>query len=179
MSDNGRSTVRRLPLSHARTGVDRTRTCYVQTSSIEYVVHARWVPAWVEEFRSVSWPSLRCVPNERLVNSLRICASKEIWYVNARRGEHQTLEFLLDLHRLAQSIDENGLLNPVILNPVPGTERYQLIAGQRRLLASVYAGHHEIRASVFQRPVSYKKFLSIQSDDNWEWDHENTILDEK
>lgn len=42
----------------------------------------------------------------------------------------------LDLDELAQSIRENGLLQPLIVRPAPGsTDRYELVVGERRLRA--------------------------------------------
>jgi ParB/RepB/Spo0J family partition protein len=54
-----------------------------------------------------------------------------------------------ELVELAASIKEYGLLQPVVVAPLPGEdERYELIAGERRLRACRMAGQHLIPARV-------------------------------
>jgi ParB family transcriptional regulator, chromosome partitioning protein len=52
-----------------------------------------------------------------------------------------------EIEDLAASIEEVGLLQPISVRPVPG-ERYQLIAGERRLRAHRYLGRATIEAIV-------------------------------
>jgi ParB/RepB/Spo0J family partition protein len=49
-----------------------------------------------------------------------------------------------DLENLAASIRENGLLQPIVVYRVDGSDRYRIIAGERRYRAAMLAG----RASV-------------------------------
>jgi ParB family chromosome partitioning protein len=51
------------------------------------------------------------------------------------------------LTELAQSITATGVVQPIIVRPLPGG-RYQLINGERRLLASKQAGNATIPAVV-------------------------------
>jgi ParB family chromosome partitioning protein len=53
-----------------------------------------------------------------------------------------------EIAALADSLRQHGMLQPVIVRPVG--ERYQLIAGERRLRASVEAQLHEIPARVME-----------------------------
>ncbi len=54
-----------------------------------------------------------------------------------------------ELKRLAESIREQGVLQPVLLRPHPDTPgRYELVAGERRWQAAQRAGLHEIPALV-------------------------------
>lgn len=160
------------PLGEACTNSARrtTRTYYVPPTSIDYVWHYRWVPGWVDDFRAVNWPSLNRIANKQLNRRLRECVRNETWYINATKSEEEVLLFLFDLHRLAQSIRRCGLLNPLTLNPIPGKDRYELIAGQRRLLASVYAGEESVRATVYTKRVEWADFLRIQQEENWDWE---------
>lgn len=48
------------------------------------------------------------------------------------------------LEALAQSIKENGVLQPLVVRPIEGSERYQLVAGERRWRASRMAGLSEV-----------------------------------
>lgn len=49
------------------------------------------------------------------------------------------------LAELAQSIREKGVLQPLIVRPLPGDpERYEIVAGERRWRASQRAGLHEV-----------------------------------
>ena len=54
------------------------------------------------------------------------------------------------LEEMAESIRAHGLLQPIIVSPLPGAapERYQLIAGERRWRAAQLAGLHLIPALV-------------------------------
>jgi ParB family transcriptional regulator, chromosome partitioning protein len=49
-----------------------------------------------------------------------------------------------DLRELAISIRARGVLEPLLVRPIPGTKSYQLIAGERRFHAAVEAGLHEV-----------------------------------
>jgi len=54
-----------------------------------------------------------------------------------------------DLQELAASVAERGVLQPILVRPLPHG-RYQLVAGERRLRASQRAGRKEIPALVKQ-----------------------------
>ena len=54
------------------------------------------------------------------------------------------------LEQLAASINENGLLQPILVREY-GEGRYQIIAGERRFRASKIAGLTEIPALVLER----------------------------
>ena len=47
------------------------------------------------------------------------------------------------LEELAQSIREHGLLEPIVVRRLPGEERYEIVAGERRFRACQLAGIHE------------------------------------
>ena len=48
-----------------------------------------------------------------------------------------------ELQDLAQSLKQHGVVQPLVVRPVPGaTERYELIAGERRWRAAQLAGLH-------------------------------------
>ncbi len=50
-----------------------------------------------------------------------------------------------ELAELAASIDQNGLLQPLLVRPAPGLDgRYQLVAGERRLRAVASLGWHDV-----------------------------------
>ena len=49
-----------------------------------------------------------------------------------------------DLTELAASIRARGVLEPLLVRPLPGTKSYQLIAGERRFHAAVEAGLEEV-----------------------------------
>ena len=64
----------------------------------------------------------------------------------------------LRLEELAQSIAASGVIQPILVRPSQGG-RYQLITGERRLLASKKAGRETIPA--FLRPVSDEQAMEI------------------
>jgi ParB family chromosome partitioning protein len=53
-----------------------------------------------------------------------------------------------DIDELAESIRQHGLLQPIVVRQLDG--RYQLIAGDRRLRASIKAGCAEVQAQVIE-----------------------------
>jgi ParB family chromosome partitioning protein len=52
------------------------------------------------------------------------------------------------LEGLAQSIRQDGLMQPVVLRPLPGEAGYQLVAGERRWRAAELAGLDQIPAVI-------------------------------
>ncbi|KAF0812465.1 putative chromosome-partitioning protein ParB [Andreprevotia sp. IGB-42] len=56
------------------------------------------------------------------------------------------------LNELAESIKAQGLMQPVLVRPIDGVERYEIIAGERRWRASRIAGLTEIPALVREVP---------------------------
>jgi ParB family chromosome partitioning protein len=60
---------------------------------------------------------------------------------------------------LAQSIREHGVIQPLIVSRPPGGETYQLIAGERRLLASRQAGLK--RVPVIVKEASQQALLEL------------------
>ncbi|MCA1456370.1 ParB/RepB/Spo0J family partition protein [Bradyrhizobium sp. BRP22] len=50
-----------------------------------------------------------------------------------------------ELHELADSIKQRGVIQPIVVRPVKGAQdRYEIIAGERRWRASQLAGLHEV-----------------------------------
>lgn len=70
-------------------------------------------------------------------------------------------ESLLDL---AQSIEENGLLQPIVVQPADDNGNYRIIMGERRWRAHEYAGIDIIPAIV--RPVADTTVLALQIIEN-------------
>ena len=65
-----------------------------------------------------------------------------------------------DLHDLAASIREHGIIQPVILRPDPESAgTYQIVAGERRWRAAQQAGLHEVPAIV--RELDDRKLLEL------------------
>jgi len=53
-----------------------------------------------------------------------------------------------ELEELAQSIRERGVLQPILVRPAGGADRYEIVAGERRWRAARLAGLHEVPALV-------------------------------
>ncbi|MGF1461728.1 MAG: ParB/RepB/Spo0J family partition protein [Maricaulaceae bacterium] len=64
----------------------------------------------------------------------------------------------LELDELAQSIQENGVLQPILVRPV-GEGAYQIVAGERRWRAAQRAGLHAIPALV--RTLTDREVLEV------------------
>jgi len=52
------------------------------------------------------------------------------------------------LEELANSIRKQGVIQPIVVRPLKGTENYEIIAGERRWRATQLAGLHEIPAII-------------------------------
>jgi ParB family transcriptional regulator, chromosome partitioning protein len=64
-----------------------------------------------------------------------------------------------DLESLSASIEEKGLLQPVLVRPAPGGSGYQIVAGERRWRAAQMARLHEI--PVLIRDLTDRETLEI------------------
>ncbi|WP_394693267.1 ParB/RepB/Spo0J family partition protein [Hyphobacterium sp.] len=64
-----------------------------------------------------------------------------------------------DLKSLSASIEEKGLLQPVLVRPAPGGDGYQIVAGERRWRAAQMARLHEI--PVLIRDLTDRETLEI------------------
>lgn len=69
--------------------------------------------------------------------------------IRANAGQPRRVFNESELQDLANSIQEHGVLQPIILRPDPeNTERYQIVAGERRWRAAQKAGLHKVPAIV-------------------------------
>jgi ParB family chromosome partitioning protein len=59
-------------------------------------------------------------------------------------NREQPRSTLGDLSELTASVRARGVLEPLLVRPMPGSKRYQLIAGERRFQAAVEAGLEEV-----------------------------------
>ena len=73
------------------------------------------------------------------------------------------------LQELASSIKARGVIQPIVVRPLPDGKRFELIAGERRWRATQIAGLHEIPAIVRQVPdevaMSVALIENIQRED--------------
>src|SRR6478672_3352948 len=49
-----------------------------------------------------------------------------------------------DLDELVASVREKGVVQPILVRPVPGSEDFEIIAGERRWRAAQKAGLHDV-----------------------------------
>ncbi|SDA85252.1 ParB-like nuclease domain-containing protein [Pseudomonas sp. NFPP33] len=68
------------------------------------------------------------------------------------------------LDDLAESIREHGVFQPIIIRPIPGPIPFELVAGERRLRASIIAGKEQIPAMV--RELTDEQAEAIQFAEN-------------
>jgi len=71
---------------------------------------------------------------------------------NSRRGYDDA-----KLNELASSIQEHGILQPILVTP--DGDRYRIIAGNRRLMASIRAGKRTIPALIKTQVDEHKRFF--------------------
>ena len=54
-----------------------------------------------------------------------------------------------DMVALTESIRKSGIINPVVVRPIEGTENYEIISGHRRIFAAKKAGLTEVPALIY------------------------------
>ena len=54
-----------------------------------------------------------------------------------------------EMNTLICSIQEQGILTPIIIRPIENTDEYEVISGHRRLHATVKAGMKEVPAFIY------------------------------
>ena len=54
-----------------------------------------------------------------------------------------------EMNNLIQSIQERGILSPILIRPIENTDEYEVISGHRRLHAAVKAGIKEVPAFIY------------------------------
>lgn len=75
----------------------------------------------------------------------------------------------VELAQLQASLKQYGLLEPVIIQPLPNKRagfRFQLVAGFRRMAAAKALAWESIPARVLQRPLSERERVTIQLTEN-------------
>jgi ParB family chromosome partitioning protein len=79
------------------------------------------------------------------------------------RGEYQPRQNMDPeaLQQLADSIKAQGLIQPVVVRPVNGGDKYELIAGERRWRAAQIAGLHDIPAVIRKIPDQAAAAMSL------------------
>ncbi len=77
------------------------------------------------------------------------------------------------LEELAASIRAQGVVQPVVVRPLPDSSRYELVAGERRWRAAQLAGLHELPALV--KIISDKSVMSIALIENIQREQLNPI----
>ncbi len=73
---------------------------------------------------------------------------------------------LLSLQSIANSIREQGIINPIVVYKYG--EKYRLVAGERRSLASILAGKEDIQAKILDSKPSELKISLLQWIENIE-----------
>jgi ParB family transcriptional regulator, chromosome partitioning protein len=83
-----------------------------------------------------------------------------------RRGRYQPRVDIKaeTLQELADSIKSQGIVQPIVVRPIDGPNRFEIIAGERRWRAAQIAGLHEIPAIV--RDVSDQVAASVSLIEN-------------
>ena len=74
-----------------------------------------------------------------------------------------------EMEALAESINTEGILSPLIVRPLEGTEEYEVISGHRRLHAAQRAGLSEVPALIYE--ISREEAAIMLVDSNLHREH--------
>ena len=67
------------------------------------------------------------------------------------------------METLIESIHNEGVLSPLIVRPLEGTDEYEMISGHRRLHAAQRAGLSEVPAFVYEISREEAAFMLVDS----------------
>lgn len=81
------------------------------------------------------------------------------------KGQVRTRDTHKDLDQLAESIEKQGLLQPIVVCPI-GPDRWEILTGQRRFLAHRMLGRETITAAVLDEPVEEAEAKAISITEN-------------
>ncbi|MBQ6825424.1 MAG: ParB/RepB/Spo0J family partition protein [Clostridia bacterium] len=80
-----------------------------------------------------------------------------------------------DMVALTESIRKSGVINPVVVRPIEGTENYEIISGHRRIFAAKKLGLSEVPALIY----SMDKDTAIVAVVDSNFNRENILPSEK
>lgn len=66
-----------------------------------------------------------------------------------------------DMVALTESIRKSGVINPVVVRPIEGTENYEIISGHRRIFAAKKAGLSEVPALIYSLDKDAAKAMKL------------------
>ena len=71
-----------------------------------------------------------------------------------KRGQYQPRQTMNPeaLQELAESVRTQGVVQPILVRPLPGSDKYEIIAGERRWRAAQMAGLHQVPALIRDVP---------------------------
>ena len=83
--------------------------------------------------------------NKKLKSPVNIPVSK----IHPFEGNPYKVQDNDEMNNLIGSIQEQGILTPIIIRPIENTDEYEVISGHRRLHATVKAGMKEVPAFIY------------------------------
>ena len=86
--------------------------------------------------------------NENVITDNNLAEHIKISKIEPNKNQPRKEFNLENLEKLADSIDRYGVLQPLLIKPIKGTDSYQIIAGERRWRAARMAGKTEVPAIV-------------------------------
>lgn len=114
----------------------------VPIENIHKVYNPRVTPCTFEEFKNVKWPALN-TPHEDIPSSISNCLNTtkpKWWSAMSAAKQEEVLGFLVGIHLLSASLASLGQQqNIVVHRESPQTNDFELIAGERRILAAWYS----------------------------------------
>ncbi len=111
------------------------------------------------------------------VNNETGITTLKIEYIKPNKYQPRKVFDQEKLQELADSIKENGIIQPIIVTKNPDEEIYELVAGERRLEASKIAGYNEV--PVIIRSISPKEKLLFAIIENVQREDLNALEEAK
>lgn len=148
-------------------GKDNWNNIRIDVSAIKKVFNPRSIPFPLELIADIQWPSLD-VPLDKInVLLKKVLLDLSLFRDKSDTEKEEVLDFFCNIHTLAQSLQEdNQLQNIIVYRYSPTDTSFVLIAGERRVIACLYAGIRFIYSRVYNNKPSTLKISRIVDSEN-------------
>jgi hypothetical protein len=148
-------------------GKDSGISIRIDVSAIKKAFNPRLIPLPLEIISTIQWPSLNTPLDDikNMINSLL----KDISFFSEKNDDDKddALDFFCGIHTLAQSLQEDSQLQNIITYRLSPTDTsFVLIAGERRVIACLYAGIRFVNSRVYNSKPSPLKISRIVDSEN-------------
>ncbi|MFA7555281.1 MAG: ParB/Srx family N-terminal domain-containing protein [Spongiibacteraceae bacterium] len=142
---------------------------FLKPADIKKTFNARFVPCTLDEFSSISWPSLELDADSAKALYPDLLQDSAWYTVLSSKAQAEFLEFLGDIHIKAQSILSSQQIQPITAERKdPDSKEAYIIDGERRTLSVLYSkgAIPYIKAQIFGHSLSDAERAKLKDEAN-------------